>query len=47
MTWIYRCIVLLLLGLVALDLCEERDRLRQAVAVMVLVPLVLRLLMLK
>lgn len=46
-TWIYRGIVLLVLVLVALDLLGERDRRKQLVAVIVLVPLVLRLLMLK
>lgn len=46
-TWVYRGIVLLVLVLVALDLMEEHDRRRQLVAAIVLVPLVLRLLMLK
>lgn len=46
-TWVYRGIVLLVLVLVALDLLGERDRRKQLVAVIVLVPLVLRLLMLK
>lgn len=46
-TWIYRGIVLLVLVLVALDLFEERDRRKQLVAAIVLVPLLLRLLMLK
>ncbi len=46
-TWIYRGIVLLVLVLVALDLFGERDRRKQLVAAIVLVPLVLRLLMLK
>jgi hypothetical protein len=47
MTWIYRAIVLLVLTLVVLDLYGEHDRKKQIVAVIVLVPLVLRLLMLK
>jgi len=46
-TLVYRGIVLLVLVLVALDLFGERDRRKQLVAVIVLVPLVLRLLMLK
>lgn len=47
MTWIYRLIVLVVLVLVAMDLFEERDLRKQIVAVIVLVPLALRLLMLK
>jgi hypothetical protein len=47
MTWVYRLIVLFVLVLVTMDLFTEHDRRKQVVAVMVLVPLVLRLLMLK
>lgn len=46
-TWAYRGVVLLVLTLVVLDFFGERDRRKQLVAVIVLVPLVLRLLMLK
>ncbi len=46
-TWVYRAIVLLLLVLVALDLAEERDLKKQLVAAIVLVPLLLRLLMVR
>jgi hypothetical protein len=47
LTWIYRLVVALVLVLVALDLWEERDWRKQLVAVMVLVPLLLRLAMVK
>jgi hypothetical protein len=47
MVWIYRLIVLVVLALVAMELYSERDWRKQIVAVMVLVPLTLRLLMLK
>jgi hypothetical protein len=47
MTWVYRLIVLLVIMLVTMELFTERDRKKQVVAVMVLVPLVLRFLMLK
>ena len=47
MTWVYRAIVLLVLILVALDLAEERDFKKQLVAAIVLVPLLLRLMMLR
>jgi hypothetical protein len=47
LTLVYRLIVALVLLLVALDLWEERDWRKQVVAVMVLVPLMLRLVMVK
>jgi hypothetical protein len=47
LTWVYRLIVALVLVLVALDFWEERDWRKQLVAVMVLVPLLLRLAMVK
>jgi hypothetical protein len=47
LTWIYRLIVAIVLLLVALDLWDERDWRKQIVAVMVLVPLLLRLAMVK
>jgi hypothetical protein len=47
MTWVYRLIVLLVIMLVTMELFTERDRKKQVVPVMVLVPLVLRFLMLK
>lgn len=45
--WIYRLIVATLVVLITWDLLRERSIRRQAVAAMVLVPLVLRLLMIK
>jgi len=47
LTWIYQVIVAAVLALVALELWDERDWRRQIVAVMVIVPLVLRLVMIK
>jgi len=47
LTWIYRLIVAVVLVLVALDLWNERDWRKQVVAVMVIVPLLLRVLMIK
>ena len=47
LTWIYRLIVAVVLVLVALDLWNERDWRKQVVAVMVIVPLLLRLVMVK
>lgn len=47
MTLIYRLVVLFVLALVALELFDERDWRKQLVAVMVIVPLALRLLMVK
>jgi hypothetical protein len=47
LTWIYRLIVAVVLVLVALDLRDERDWRKQVVAVMVIVPLLLRVLMIK
>ncbi len=47
LTWVYRLIVALVLVLVTLDLWEERDWRKQLVAVMVMVPLLLRLAMVK
>jgi len=46
-TWVYRLIILVVLILVALDLWDERDWRKQLVAMMVLVPLLLRLVMVK
>ncbi|MEW6216313.1 MAG: hypothetical protein AB1543_01335 [Candidatus Bipolaricaulota bacterium] len=45
--WAYRLLVGLLVILVTWDLLREKSVRRQAVAAMVLVPLVLRLLMIK
>lgn len=45
--WAYRLIVLVVLVIVTLDLWEERDWRKQIVAVMVLVPLLLRVVMVK
>lgn len=45
--WIYRLIVAALVVLITWDVLRERSVRRQAVAAMVLVPLVLRLLMIK
>ncbi len=45
--WSYRLIVGMLVVLVGWDLLREKSVRRQAVAAMVLVPLVLRLLMIK
>lgn len=45
--WVYRLLVGLLAVLVVWDLLCEKSIRRQAVAAMVLVPLVLRLLMIK
>lgn len=47
LTWVYRLIVAVVLALVVLDLWDERDWRRQIVAVMVIVPMLLRLVMLK
>lgn len=47
MGWIYRAIVGVLGALIVWDLLRERDVRRQAVGAMVLVPLLLRLLMIK
>lgn len=46
-TWVYRFIVGILAVLIGWDLLRERSVRRQAVAGMVLVPLILRLLMIK
>lgn len=45
--WLYRLIVGMLVVLIGWDLLREKSARRQAVAAMVLVPLVLRLLMIK
>jgi hypothetical protein len=47
LTWVYRIIIVVVLVLVALDLWDERDWRKQLVAVMVIVPLLLRLVMIK
>jgi hypothetical protein len=47
LTWVYRLIVAIVLLLVVFDLWDERDWRKQIVAVMVLVPLLLRLAMVK
>jgi hypothetical protein len=47
LTWVYRIIIVVVLVLVALDLWDERDWRKQLVAVMVIVPLLLRLVMVK
>jgi hypothetical protein len=47
LTWVYRIIIAVVLVLVALDLWDERDWRKQLVAVMVIVPLLLRLVMIK
>ncbi len=47
MTYIYRLIVLLVLALVIRCMFRERSFWKQVTAVMVVIPLVLRLLMLK
>lgn len=45
--WLYRVIAGMLVVLIGWDLLREKSVRRQAVAAMVLVPLVLRLLMIK
>lgn len=47
MTWIYRFIVLLVLLLVLKCMFRERSFWKQVTAAMVVIPLVMRLLMLK
>lgn len=46
-TIIYRCIVLLILGFVVINLLDENDIKKQANNALIVIPLILRVLMIK
>jgi hypothetical protein len=47
MTWIYRCIVLFIVLLVGWNVMREKRVVRQMAGALVLIPLILRMLLIK